>query len=57
MQKLRIPPRHSILLKANHNMFRKVLSILTYYRCGKVTDTPGEITSCPCITLKLYSRL
>ena len=44
MQKLRIPPRHSILLKANHNMFSKVRSMHTYYRCGKVTDT--RLTGC-----------
>ncbi len=39
MQKLRVPPRHSILLKANHYIIGKVRSMHTYYRCGKVTDT------------------
>ncbi len=39
MQKLRVPPRHSILLKANHYIISKVRSMHTYYRCGKVTDT------------------
>ncbi len=41
----RPPPRHSILLKANHNMLSKVLSMLTYYRCGKVTDTHNSRVS------------
>ncbi len=38
MDKLRVPPRHSILLKANHNMFSIVRSMHTYYRCGKMAD-------------------
>ncbi len=39
MEKLRVPPRHSIRLKVNHYMISTVGRIHTYYRCGKVTDT------------------
>ncbi len=46
MQKLRVPPRHSILLKANHYIIGKVRSMHTYYRCGKVTDTQMHPNAC-----------
>ncbi len=39
MEKLRVPPRHSILRKANHYMISNVRRMHTYYRCGKVADT------------------
>ncbi len=41
MEKLRVPPRHSILLKANHYMISNVRRVHSYYRCGKVADTPN----------------